>query len=219
MGTVLGTWGIIYPLWKGCRPLKWLTEGIRELPAFWPSSVKWLQESLAYEVQATFRGWEKEYMWVFHHHQRTTAWTTVQEHQVRIRKGILTRAWRGTETCPHECVHSSWGTRCKSGHAWAGFSLLPSLSRCKKMKGVKEVSSGFLSRNWHLPALKQPWNRDQAFLYAAVDTQTTRAQPQQAAKKNTTHLKRPTVREMKMDTNKQKTYLEKQHCYRRKIIS
>ena len=51
----------------------------------------------------------------------------------------------------------------KSGHAWLGFSQLPSLSKCKKMKGVKEVSSGFLSRNWHPPALKQPQNRDQVF--------------------------------------------------------
>lgn len=146
-------------MWKGCRPLKWLTEGIRELPAFWPSSVKQLQESIACEVQATLRGWEKEYMQVFHHHQRTTAWTTMQEHQMRIRKGILTRAWRGIETCPHKCVQDAE----KSGHAWAGFSQLPSLSKCKKMKGVKEASSGFLSRSWHPPALKQPRNRDQVF--------------------------------------------------------
>ena len=115
-------------------------------------------------MQATFRGWEKEYMQVSHHHQRTAAWTTAQEHQVRIRKGILTRAWRGTETCHmNVSIHPEAQDAEKSGHAPVGFSLLPSLSKCKKMKGVKEVSSGFLSRNWHLPALKQPWNRDQVF--------------------------------------------------------
>lgn len=66
MGTVLGTWGIIYPLWKGCRPLKWLTEGIRELPAFWPSSVETAAGvSSMCEVQATFRGWEKGYIGCF----------------------------------------------------------------------------------------------------------------------------------------------------------
>lgn len=143
-----------------------------------------------------------------------------RKHQVRIRKGILTRAWRGIETCHmNVSIHPEAQDAEKSGHAPVGFSLLPSLSKCKKMKGVKEVSSGFLSRNWHLPALKQPRNRDQVFCTQLRILRLLELIPNRQQKKNTTHLKRPAVRDMKMDMNKQKTYIEKQHCYRRKIIS
>lgn len=129
---------------------------------------------------SNFRGWEKEYM----------CFTTIrgqlpgpQCKSTRDQKGDPDRAWRGTETCPHECVHSSWGTRCKSGHAWVGFSFcLQVWADVRRWKELKKFPLG-PRRNWHLPALKQPWNRDQAFLYAAVDTRLLELNPNKQQRK------------------------------------
>lgn len=51
------------------------------------------------------------------------------------------------------------------------------------MKGVKEVSSGFPQQELAPACTETTMEQNQAFLYAAVDTQTTGAQPNKQQRK------------------------------------